>query len=239
MGIAVYWDIDGTLLLSPPGRADLFLQAIEGLGGTPVKPAGRREGLTDRRVGELYLEAAGMSLDRLDDYLAELDVRSATYYLEHPRALMPGVHDALADVAARGWRQALMSGNTPSRIRTKLFTAGIDPSTFDMATSVSGGFVSDRRELGGQARERSGDDLLVVVGDTPHDLLAAQAADAVFIGVNADPAVRDELAKSALVVVETLADPAFAAALDRVAGGTGGAATARAAGADQPITPNA
>ena len=226
MSIAVYWDIDGTLLLSPPGRADLFLSTIGGLGGTPVKPTGRREGLTDRRIGELYLAAAGLSLDLLDDYLAELDRQSAAYYVQHPRDLMPGVHKALADVASRGWRQALMSGNTPSRIRTKLFTAGIDPTMFDMTTSVSGGFVSDRSELGRQARARSGDDLLIVVGDTPHDRIAARAADARFIGVTRDPGVREELTPHAEVVVETLADPAFARALDSVA-----------AGAAQEITP--
>ena len=226
MSIAVYWDIDGTLLLAPPGRADLFLSAIGGLGGTPVKPTGRRDGLTDRRIGELYLEAAGMSLDRLDDYLAELDRQSAAYYVQHPRDLMPGVHQALADVGARGWRQALMSGNTPSRIRTKLFTAGIDPTIFDMATSVSGGFVTDRSDLGRQARERSGHDLLIVVGDTPHDLTAARAADARFIAVTRDPAVRGELTPYAEVVVATLADPAFGQALDSLA-----------AGAAQEITP--
>lgn len=217
MSIAVYWDIDGTLLLAPPGRADLFLTTIEGLGGTPVKPQGRRDGLTDRRIGELYLESSGMSPDLLDDYLAELDRQSAAYYVEHPRALMPGVHEALADVAARGWRQALMSGNTPGRIRTKLFTAGIDPSMFDMASSVSGGFVSDRSLLGTRAREHSGGDLLIVVGDTPHDLVAARAADARFIGVARDPQVRAELAPHAEVVVETLADPEFRRALDRLA----------------------
>jgi phosphoglycolate phosphatase-like HAD superfamily hydrolase len=217
MRIAIYWDIDGTLLLAPPGRADLFHSTIERLGGTPVKPAQRRDGLTDRRIGELYLEAAGMSPDLIEDYLTALDEESAAYYVEHPRRPMPGVREALAAVAARGWRQALMSGNTPGRIRTKLFTAGVDPSVFDMATSVSGGFVSDRRELGRRARQHSGDDLLVVVGDTPHDLEAARAADARFIAVTADERLREELAPAALAVVETLADPAFLRALDAVA----------------------
>lgn len=229
MRIAVYWDIDGTLLLSPPGRADLFFSAIEGLGGSPVKPTGRRDGLTDRRIGELYLEAAGMSRDLIEDYLRELDEQSTAYYVQHPRRLMPGVREALAAVASRGWRQALMSGNTPARIRTKLFTAGIDPSTFDLTTSVSGGFVSDRRELGRRAREHSGDDLLLVVGDTSHDLLAARAAGARFIGVTADPEVRQELAPAALTVVTTLADPAFLGALDVLA--------AEADRADQEMTP--
>lgn len=221
MSIAVYWDIDGTLLLAPPGRADLFLSTIEGLGGTPVKPPGRRDGLTDRRIGELYLEAAGMPADLIEDYLAELDRRSAAYYAEHPRMLMPGVHEAIADVAARGWRQALMSGNTPGRIRTKLSTAGIDPAAFDLTTSVSGGFVSDRSLLGTQAREHSGDDLLIVVGDTPHDLVAARAAGARFIAVSQDARARAELAPDAEAAMETLADPEFRRTLDRLAAGAG------------------
>ncbi|QGF22789.1 haloacid dehalogenase-like hydrolase [Raineyella fluvialis] len=139
MRIAVYWDIDGTLLLSPPGRADLYRSTIASLGGTPVLPSQPRDGLTDRRVGELYLDAAGMPLALIDDFLAELDRQSVAYYVEHPREQMPGALAAVADVAGRGWRQAVMSGNTPTRIRTKLATAGIDPDLFDPATSVSGG----------------------------------------------------------------------------------------------------
>lgn len=224
MRIAVYWDIDGTLLLSPPGRADLYRVTIEAFGGTPVQPAEPRDGLTDRRVGEMYLEAAGMPLGLIDDFLAELDRQSTAYYVLHPRRLMPGAVEAVAEVAARGWRQALMSGNTPARMRTKLSTAGLDPDAFDAATSVSGGFVSDRRELGRRARALSGDDRLVVVGDTPHDLLAARAAGAPLIAVTDRLEVRAALRGEALAVLPTLADPGFLRALERLAG--------------QAITPN-
>ena len=90
MSITIYWDVDGTLLLAPPGRADLFLSTVEALGGTPTKPPGRREGLTDRRLAELYLAAAGLSADRVEEFLAELDRQSAAYYVDHPREPMAG-----------------------------------------------------------------------------------------------------------------------------------------------------
>lgn len=217
MPIAVYWDIKGTLLLPPAERADLFLSSVQALGHRPVTPVHPRDDLTDRRAGELYLEAAGLPLERIDDLLRELDRQSATHYLDHPWRVMPGAREALAEVAVRGWRQSLVSGNTPSRIRTKLFTSGIDPSTFDMATSASGAFVSDRSELGRQIRERSGEDLLLVVGDRPADLLVADVADARFLAVTDDPVVRERVAPRALAVVEALQDPAFCLALDDLA----------------------
>lgn len=216
MSIAVYWDIDGTLLSAPPTRADLFYATIEAMGGAATVPSQSRSGLTDRRVGELYLEAAGMEPGRIEEFLDVLDQQSIAYYVQHPRLVIPGANKAIADVAARGWRQALLSGNTPARIRTKLFTAGIDLSHFDMGMSASGRFVSDRNDLGVQVRELSGDDTLVVVGDTIHDWHAAQAADATFVAVNADPDKLVALAPHAIAAVESFEDPAFRRALDDI-----------------------
>lgn len=221
MDFAVYWDIDGTLLSAPPMRADLFWATIEKMGGRPVLPDQPRAGLTDRRVGELYLAAAGMDVGRVDEFLDVLDKESAAYYVLHPRMITPGANEAITDVMQRGWRQALLSGNTPSRIRTKLFTAGIDMQHFDMLTSASGGFVSERRLLGVQAREQSGDDTLIVVGDTVHDVEAAEAAEAHFIAVNADAEALAELADHAVAAVQSFQDPAFTQALDRIAASPG------------------
>lgn len=216
MAIAVYWDVDGTLLTSPPRRADLFAVTIEELGGTPVVPEEPREGLPDHLAATLYLEAAGMDPARTGEFLTVLDLRSAAYFVKHPRRVTSGVHSALADVRARGWRQALMSGNTPSRIRSKLFTAGIDPNLFDMRTSVAGDRADDRGDLGERARLLSGDDTLIVVGDTVHDRTAARSAGAAFIAVCADPEVAADLGRDAVAVVADFADPAFRAALDAV-----------------------
>ncbi|QGF22788.1 hypothetical protein [Raineyella fluvialis] len=75
----------------------------------------------------------------------------------------------------------------------------------------------------------------MVVGDTPHDLLAARAADAPLIAVTRHPDVRASLSGEALAVIPTLADPAFTEALDRLAARLETRATVDQG---QAITPN-
>ena len=51
--ITAFWDIDGTLVESPKGRADLFSDAVAALGVQPIEPEGPREGFTDRKLAEV------------------------------------------------------------------------------------------------------------------------------------------------------------------------------------------
>lgn len=212
MSVIAYWDIDGTLLQALPGRRDLFADAVEELGATPRKPSEPREGCTDRRLAEMYLDAAAEPRSRVEEFLSVLDTLSTDFYTAQPREATAGALAALALTASLGWRNALMTGNTPTRARVKLSTAGIDPAVFDSDLSVSGGFVSDRRELGRRARSLTGAAAtLIVLGDTRHDLNAALAADALFVAVSIHPDVRDDLASEARIAIENLLDPAFAA----------------------------
>lgn len=207
--ITAFWDIDGTLVQSPKGRADLFSEAVAALGVTPVSPTGPRDGFTDRRLAEVHLAAAGLAASRVDEYLEALDRLSTEFYGHTPRVPVPGAREALRLTRRLGWRNGLLTGNTPLRARTKLRTSGFDLDAIDWDCFASGGYVSDRAELGRQARVLAGDGPLVVLGDTAQDALAAEAAQASFVAVNTDPLVLATLADRAVLAVSSLASQEF------------------------------
>lgn len=207
--ITALWDIDGTLVESPKGRSDLFTEAVEALGVEPVSPSGPRDGFTDRRLAEAHLAAAGLAASRVEEYLEVLDRLSAEFYEHTPRDPVPGAHEALTLTKKLGWRNGLLTGNTPLRARTKLRTSGFDLDAIDWTCFASGAYVSDRAELGRQARVIAGDGPLVVLGDTAQDALAAEAAQASFIAVNTDPVVLATIADRAVLAVSSLASREF------------------------------
>ncbi|MFT4224891.1 HAD family hydrolase [Micropruina sp.] len=207
--ITALWDIDGTLVESPKGRSDLFTEAVEALGVEPVSPSGPRDGFTDRRLAEAHLAAAGLATSRVEEYLEVLDRLSAEFYEHTPRDPVPGAHEALALTKKLGWRNGLLTGNTPLRARTKLRTSGFDLDAIDWNCFASGAYVSDRAELGLQARVIAGDGPLIVLGDTAQDALAAEAAQASFVAVNTDPAVLATIADRSVLAVSSLASREF------------------------------
>lgn len=207
--ITAFWDIDGTLVHSPGTRADLFTEATAAFGVEPVAPSGPRDGFTDRRLAELHLRTAGLDVARTDEFLGHLDVLSEEFYEHTPREPVPGAQQALQLTKQAGWRNGLLTGNTPRRARVKLRTSGFDLDTIDWDLFASGAYVSDRAELGRQARALAGDGPLVVLGDTPQDALAANAAGAAFVAVNTDPDLLFGIAESAVLAVDSLASDEF------------------------------
>lgn len=216
--ITALWDIDGTLVQSPSTRMDLWPKAITALGAEPVVPSGSAEGFTDRRLAKMHLRAAGLDPDRADELLRVVDELSEQFYPGNPREPVPGAHQALALTSAYGWRNGLLTGNTPRRARVKLTTSGFNSDLINWALFASGGYVTDRAELGRRARSLAGDGPLVVFGDTAQDALAADAAGAAFVAVNTDPVRLAALADSAVLALTSLADAEFVAFVQEYTG---------------------
>lgn len=216
--ITAFWDIDGTLVRSPGTRADLFTEATAAFGVEPVAPTGPRDGFTDLHLAELHLHTAGLDMARTDEFLGYLDELSEEFYQHTPREPVPGARQALQLTRRAGWRNGLLTGNTPRRARVKLGTSGFDLDAIDWDLFASGAFVNDRAELGRQARTLAGDGPLVVLGDTAQDALAAKAAEAAFIAVNTDPELLSMIAGSAVLAVDSLASAEFVRYVEAHAG---------------------
>ena len=195
--IIALFDIDGTLLhAGGAGRraielalAELFDELGEDVSLQSVEFAGR----TDPWIVRSALVQLGMAVDdvlvfevlrRYADHLPrELELASAF-------EVLPGVLSLLSELSRNDHVVlGLGTGNTETAAYAKLARGGLD-SFF-----AFGGFGSDhtdRAELlrAGLARglERSGvrreETQVVVIGDTPHDVAAAQAIDAYCVAVS-------------------------------------------------------
>lgn len=190
------FDIDGTLLSAGgAGRRSIEIAIEEVLGGSEgsvslhsVEFAGR----TDPWIVRAALAGFGLAAD--DELIAEVLRRYASHLpkqLEIAEAfeVLPSVPSILSDLRRRDdIILGLGTGNTEPAAHAKLARGGLD-SFFSF-----GGFGSDHTDRAEilrvglkrglqQARLEPGDAEVVVVGDTPHDVAAAEAIGARCIAV--------------------------------------------------------
>jgi phosphoglycolate phosphatase-like HAD superfamily hydrolase len=213
MSHLVLFDIDLTLIrLNAVGRAAMDAALLEmadiddGLAG--IDFAGRtdrwilRQALAGRHTPEDF-ETFLSDFDRR--YLAHLEIQLPLLGGE----LLPGVTELLESLAAMPHvRLGVATGNLHSAAWLKLKAFGLDRYFED------GGFADDaeeRADLVAVAIERlggrvTGHDVLVV-GDSPHDITAAKANDAIAVGVATGRSSIEQLrASGADLVVPDLVD---------------------------------
>ena len=201
----VLFDIDGTLVLTGGAGLRAMNRALEevfghanGLGDIPV--AGR----TDWAILADAVRRVGRTLD--GNLLADLERRYVARLGEeihlpgHGRkGIMPGIKEILDAIDRRDDVVAgLLTGNFEDGARVKL-------GYFDLwryfRFGAFGGDAADRNALVPVAVERArtcglpeiADADVLVVGDTPHDVLCAHAAGAVAVAVATGPSSVDEL----------------------------------------------
>ncbi len=180
----ILFDIDGTLLHAPGGRA-AFAQAFkEALGWEQGVEHINFYGATDLNVfrgicGERGVESTPEMERAFFERLAPaLNSRLAV----NPPTLFPNVENILREVSKQ-WKLGIVTGNIEATARAKLHHAGIaDHFSF-------GGFGcthADRAEIARQALKASGVERpgkFFLIGDTPSDINAAKANGLIAIAV--------------------------------------------------------
>jgi phosphoglycolate phosphatase-like HAD superfamily hydrolase len=163
--------------------------------------------MTEGQLLAAILEVNSLDASRLGDVLYQLDVLSREQHERgHVRDACVGALEALVAVKERGWTNALLTGNGPTRARYKLLAAGYDPEDFDWEHSYFGHQSPTRHHLTAGARTALTGHDAVIIGDTPNDGLAADSAGIPFIAVATGIYSADQLRPtSARVVVEDLA----------------------------------
>jgi phosphoglycolate phosphatase len=190
--VVVLFDVDETLVHTGGSGARSWKAAFQELYGIPADiGAHTSAGETDPEVakatfkGVLNREPSDDELDRLyAHYLLHLadDIAVSEGY-----RVLPGAEQTLLSLGKAGVMLALVSGAMEGAARTKLIPANLN--RFFMFGAY-GSDSPDRAELTGIAIEKASRlhaDLsphqVFVVGDTPRDIEAAQAAGAVSVGV--------------------------------------------------------
>lgn len=190
----VLFDIDGTLLLTQRAGISAMRDAGRELFGEHftidgVEFAGRLDPLIWQDL---------VRINNLKDGQHEHDRFRATYgrHLEkrlstsNTALLLPGVMELVSRLDdAEGVALGLLTGNYPETGRLKIKSAGLDPHVFTVAAWGIDG--ATRRDLPPVAMERHASrtgkriesHMVVIVGDTPHDVDCARTHGCRSIGV--------------------------------------------------------
>lgn len=216
MTIAVAFDVDGTLLATGGAGKKALARAAEVFPGASERLRDLRlDGMTDRAIARHVLGPGAPDLDHellLGRYLEFLDHELAASAAAGRIAVMPGVREVIALCGGTGLCVGLCTGNLVEGARKKLSAAGLWESF------AFGGYGSDaepRAEIARAALERAralGASELVIVGDTPRDVEAAQAVGARSVGVATGCFTAEELAAAGA----TLAVPDLARGMERL-----------------------
>ncbi len=181
----ILWDIDGTLLSSEGSGAQGMETAGQELFGENFSLAGIELG---GRLDPLIFRDAMAAIGRTDheqhhDQFRDTFHGSLKQLLEgeHPLRILPGARGLLDALAAMpGVTQCLVTGNYQETAELKLRAADIDPSMFPFGVYGDDGQVRD--DLPPLALKRAkahlGEDpeVVILVGDTPHDVTSGKAA---------------------------------------------------------------
>ena len=203
----ILWDVDGTLVRNGKDAGNLYHEAVElAVGSAIANRLPNTHGKTDGQILRETIAAHGLAEDLHASASAHLDELSRLRHESgNHRELCPGVHEALAATAARGWVNSLLTGNSASRSRFKVTGAGVDAELFDWQHSWFGEVSAVRSELTLRARAELAGHTLVIVGDTPGDDFAATAAGIPFIAVATGVFAADDLRETdAILVIDDL-----------------------------------
>lgn len=204
----VLFDIDGTLLISRGiGREAKRQAMLECFGMTGDLDNHVFGGKTDWRIVAELLAPYGLTSDdvgrAMPAYELVMERRMRAISGAYTAEAIP---QAMALVGALRQREdtllGLVTGNTSKTAAIKLEMAGFDPAWFPLG--AFGNESAERADLTRlalrRARERAGRAIkgsdVLVIGDTPDDIQAARAIDAIAVAVCTGYTPRDQLIES-------------------------------------------
>jgi phosphoglycolate phosphatase-like HAD superfamily hydrolase len=194
----LFWDLDGTLLLT--GRAGLyaFEEAVaEVTGATIDLQQVSTAGMTDAGVARFVLELAGQPTDpeTVEAVVRAYERRLPDNLPRRRGQVLEGIREVLEDFQGRDdVRSYLLTGNTPAGARAKLGHYGLDR----FFPNGEGAFCIDhgsRVEIARRALPLAeGAEAMYVIGDTPADVECGKAISARTIAVASGWHSAEELA---------------------------------------------
>ncbi len=215
----VLFDIDGTLLWTDGAGRRAMEGALQAVFGRPGDPHYRYDGKTDRQIIREQMRFAGFDDDTISsradavllDYVRRLDQELARDVAAS--RLCAGVPALLDAVEAAHTTMGLLTGNIEPGAQRKLRAVGVEFARF--RANAFGSDHEERPQLPAVAQRRAETllgrpfpgDRIVIIGDTPADILCGRALGARAIGVATGRYGVDDLAAhGAAAVFETLED---------------------------------
>ncbi|ROS46208.1 phosphoglycolate phosphatase-like HAD superfamily hydrolase [Curtobacterium sp. PhB78] len=181
----VLWDIDGTLVMNASSPGNLYHLALErAVGRDLTLRVGHQHGRTDAGLIAEHVRAHAFEDTIIPTVSGHLrDLTAERHASGDHRSPVPGATALLTRFAELGWRNGLLTGNSEYRARVKLAGAGFDEGLFDWDHSYFGDTEVERADVTTRAAAELAGTRAVIVGDTPRDGEAADAAGIPFLAV--------------------------------------------------------
>jgi len=210
MTVALFWDIDGTLLTT--ARAGVFSleDALEQVTGVRADLQGMATaGMTDYAIAETALREVEHPADEptVLEFLRVHGEQLPDYLDRREGQVMPGVREALTDLDGHAdVVNLLLTGNIEAGARAKLRHYGLD-GFFPAGGAFCIG-PGDRTEIAHRALELVDGSTAYVIGDTPADIACGKAIGLRTVAVATGSYDSDELAyHEPWALLERLPDP--------------------------------
>lgn len=198
--IILFWDIDGTLLTTGKAGVPAWEEAVRDVTGRDFDLSSIRiAGLSDYLIAARTFELLGLEASpaRLAQLVTRYEQLLQVTLPQRKGQAMPNVREILDATQDRDdIRSYLLTGNTRGGARAKLshydlwkyFPDGAFAEDTGDRASIAARAVAIARQNGPISEER-----LFVIGDTPHDIHAANAIGALTIAVATGGYSRAEL----------------------------------------------
>ena len=174
------WDIDGTLVrTSRPSSLNLHVNALMRLGYSVSNDSIDLSGSTDYEVILELLKKSEIILkeNKLREIFIEIDKEAQQLDLISKFDLYPGVRNMLDELSALEWAHGILTGNTYSRMTSKLESSNIR-KYFLNELMFSCNFGDSRNDICKNAAgiiDKEVYQKIYIIGDTPKDILAARS----------------------------------------------------------------
>ncbi len=176
--LLILWDIDGTLIKLPKKSSRKHLEVVQEYTNFQISDPGSSLGKTDIGLIKDIFEFNQLEFDFQDlkKCVNLLNLKSSSENYKSTRGVNPGVEKALEYCIKVGAINSVLTGNSKSRAIDKLRSTNLITNL-----SIELGFFGDhdlsREELVKSAKnfaEKSNWQKIVLIGDTPLDVRAAE-----------------------------------------------------------------
>jgi phosphoglycolate phosphatase len=184
----IMWDIDGTLLnVNRPNSVSPHKNVLQKKGLLPHSFINEFSGFTDYEVLLALIQENGSTADQelLMGAFMDLDEESNSLDAISNFNLCPGVQTILKSLTSQGWVHGILTGNTATRLNSKLHKTAIDRN-FSSEFIFGCSYGDSRKNIVERAKNylsNSNFSTLLVIGDTPNDILTAKTASLPVIAV--------------------------------------------------------
>lgn len=175
------WDIDGTLLNTGGAGVTPLTNAISNFLGKPVSfDRKTMSGLTDYQIVSEILNSYEVKVPTLEDIeniLLEYSLGLKLALTTKPPMVLGQVASVLEDISQRsGYTNVICTGNFYAGAKMKLASCGLDSYFLD-ENMFCANDIGHRSQIVKRVKNKFGNQeaRLWVIGDTPHDIIGANA----------------------------------------------------------------